>query len=135
MTAADIEQLIQTGLPAALKAGIKIDSVNLGETTITIPFTERMLRPGNRISGPTLFTAADTAMYACVLAHTGPKVMAVTADMNIHFLRAATPGDVTAKATLLKLGRKLAVIHVHVFTGGNFSKPVAFASGTYAIPS
>jgi len=63
-----------------------------------------MLRPGNTISGPAIFTAADIAMYVLVMGHIGPELMAVTSDMTMHFLNKGAPGDLIAEARMLKLG-------------------------------
>jgi uncharacterized protein (TIGR00369 family) len=133
MTAAEIEAVIQNSLPAAMKSGIRVDSVDGAIARIRLPFRASMLRPGNRVSGPTLFAAADTAMYACVMAHIGPQVMAVTADMSLHFLRSARPGDVVAEARMVKLGRRLAVMEVQVRSGDE-AEPAVLATGTYALP-
>ena len=43
------------------------------------------LRPGNTISGPRMFTLADCAMYALILAVYEQQVQAVTTNVSIHF--------------------------------------------------
>jgi len=92
-----------------------------------------MLRPGHLVAGPALFTAADAAMYALVMAHIGPVVMSVTANMNLHFLNAAPEGDIVAEAKLLRLGMRMAVMEVALFTGPDRTF-VAHVTGTYALP-
>jgi len=67
------------------------------------------LRPGD-------FTAADIAMYVLVMGHIGPELMAVTSDMTMHFLNKGAPGDLIAEARMLKLGRRLAVMDVLVYS-------------------
>lgn len=131
LDAAAVEALIRGGLAGA--ASVAVESVAPGRARIRIPYAESMLRPGQRVSGPVLFAAADTAMYAVVLAHIGPQLMAVTSDMNLHFLRGAQPGDVVAEARLVKLGRRLAVIDVQVYTGAA-TEPALLATGSYALP-
>src|SRR3546814_6602933 len=49
--------------------------------------TDKALRPGGLISGPTQMGFADMAAYALVLAHIGPVAMAVTSALNYQFLR------------------------------------------------
>jgi uncharacterized protein (TIGR00369 family) len=75
---------------------------------------ERHLRPGGLISGPTQMTLADVAAYALVLAHIGPVEMAVTNSLNIHFLRACRSRALTAEARLLRLGRRIVTVDVHI---------------------
>lgn len=133
LTAEQVQMLIRGGLPAVGKSGFEVEEVRQGYARIRIPYHEKMLRPGNVISGPTLFSAADSAMYALVLSHVGPELMAVTANFNMNFLNKGRPGDVTAEAKLLKLGRRLVVMEVTITTGGDPS-PVAHVTGSYALP-
>lgn len=131
LTAAEVEAVIRRGLPAA--GGFTVEDVRPGYVRVRVGFHERLLRPGNIISGPALFAAADTAMYALVMAHIGPALMAVTANMNLNFLAAAPEGDIVAEAKLLRLGMRLAVMEVALFTGPDKTF-VAHVTGTYALP-
>ena len=88
---------------------------------------------GEVMSGPSLMSAADTAMYVCVLAHIGPQVMAVTVDMNLQFLRAAAKGDLFAEAWVLKLGRRRAALRVMV--RDHLGNEACHVTGTYAWPT
>ena len=112
---------------------LRIEELRPGYARLRMPFHKWMLRPGNVISGPALFTAADSAMYALVLAHVGPVVMAVTSDMNLHFLAAAPAGDVVAECKLLKLGKRLVVMEVSLFTGPDRTF-AAHVTGSYSLP-
>lgn len=133
LSAEQVQQLIREGLPAANSNGVQVEAVGAGLARIRLPYQERFLRPGGIISGPTLFGAADTAMYAAVLAHLGPELMAVTADTNIRFLRAARADDVVAEAQILKLGRSLIVCEVWVWTESR-ERAAAHVTGSYARP-
>lgn len=131
LTAAEVEAVIKSGLPSA--AGFRVEEVRPGFARVRLPFSPWMLRPGHLVSGPALFTAADAAMYALVMAHIGPVVMSVTANMNLHFLSAAPEGDIVAEAKLLRLGMRMAVMEVSLFTGPD-KVFVAHVTGTYALP-
>ncbi len=133
LDAAAVQALIHDGLPAAVGAAVAVEAVEAGLARVRMPFAESMLRPGRVISGPTLFAAADTAMYAAVLGHCGPELMAVTTDTSIRFLRGAPPGDVWAEARLRKLGRRLVVCEVSLWIDDP-DRPVALASGSYLRP-
>ena len=95
---------------------------------------ERTLRPGGVISGPNLMEIADLAAYTLVLAHIGDQLMAVTSSLTMNFLRGAQPGDIHARAEMLRLGRRIAVCDVRIWTEGP-DRPAAQATVTYAIPS
>jgi uncharacterized protein (TIGR00369 family) len=96
-------------------------------------FSEKSLRPGGTISGPTLMGLTDFAMYVAVLASVGPVPLAVTTNLNINFLRKPTPRDLIAKARLIKLGKRLAVGEVEIYCEGE-DEMVAHATTTYSIP-
>lgn len=129
----EVEKLIHTGF-AAKQPFLKVESLEPGSARIRLLYRESMLRPGKVLSGPALFTAADTAMYVLVLSHIGPQMMAVTSDLNLHFLNKAEPGDILADARLLKLGRRNVVMEVSLSSSANPDKLVAHATGSYALP-
>ena len=104
-----------------------------GHIRARIDPTEQALRPGGLISGPTQMGFADMAAYALVLAHIGPVAMAVTSALNYQFLRPCRPGPVMADAHMLRLGKRLAVMDVRIWTD-DADKPVGQANVTYAIP-
>lgn len=96
-------------------------------------YHERMLRPGGTISGPAMFALADVAMYAAVLAMIGPCPLAVSTNLNINFLRKPRPADMIAEATILKLGKRLAVGEIVLWSDGEDAL-AAHATSTYSIP-
>ena len=94
----------------------RIESVGAMSATLRLTVGEQHLRPGPRVSGPTMMGFADVALYVAILAQIGPEAMAVTSDLNCHFLRAASgEHDIVAHAKLIKLGRRLAVGEVRFF--------------------
>ena len=111
-----------------------ITEVGPGRLHMVAPYREGLLRPGGVISGPTLMSLADSAAYALVLAHIGEQLMAVTSQLNMSFLRGCLPGDLHAEAQMLRLGRRLAVMDVRIWTEGP-DRLAAQANVTYAIPS
>jgi uncharacterized protein (TIGR00369 family) len=108
--------------------------VALGERDITtrMPFRTELLRAGGTISGPALMALADTAAYYLTLVHAGPVPSAATANLDIHFLSRPAAGDIVATATLLRLGKRLAVSVVDL--RDRDGAHVAHATVTYALP-
>jgi len=96
-------------------------------------FSDRSLRPGGTISGPTMMALTDFAMYVAVLASVGPVPLAVTTSLNINFLRKPAQRDLIAEAKLIKLGKRLAVGDVVIYSDGE-EEMVAHATATYSIP-
>jgi uncharacterized protein (TIGR00369 family) len=78
---------------------------------------------------------ADAAMYAAILGRLGRLEMAVTQDINFHFLRKPRETDIVARAHILRLGRRSVVLEVQVFGAENREQLVAHATGTYALPA
>ena len=100
---------------------------------VRMPTAEPDLRPGGTVSGPTIFALADCAFYIATLALVGRQALTVTTSCSIDFLRKPAPGELRAKARVLKLGRSLSVGDVLVFSSGH-DGPVARAGLTYSIP-
>ncbi len=102
--------------------------------TLKYKVDARHIRPGNTVSGPTMFTLADVAVYLVTLAMIGPRALAVTTSCAIDFMRRPEAGrDLIAETRLLKLGRALAVGDLLIFSEGQ-QAPVARASLTYSLP-
>ncbi len=133
ITAAEFEELAVTGVPYVGQLGVRIERLEAGSVRARLPFSEVLLRPGGTICGPALMGLADVTLYGVVLSVVGRLELAVTTDMNVHFLARPAPADVIAEGRLLKLGRRLAVGEVLMHSDGD-PRPVCHVTGTYAIP-
>ena len=116
-----------------LDDSFEIVSIDDGAATMHLHANDQHLRPGGTVSGPSLFALADVAAYAAILGHIGPVALAVTTNLNINFLRKATPGTVKAVARILKLGKRLAVLEISL-TSDETNELIAHATATYSIP-
>ena len=85
------------------------------------------------MSGPTLMTLADLAAWMVIVGQIGPVALSVTTSLHIDFLRKPDLVDVVADATLLKLGQRLGVAEVALYSVGSDAM-VAKAQVTYSIP-
>ncbi|MEM6955136.1 MAG: PaaI family thioesterase [Myxococcota bacterium] len=134
MGKADIEALILKVFPQAVGYAA-ITRLEPGALELTKTTDEGHLRPGGTVSGPVLMTLADTAAYFLILAHLGPVALAVTTNLSIDFLRKGDAGQLFARASLLKLGRRLALCQVGLYaSAANAEVHVAQATVTYSIP-
>ncbi|WP_201752104.1 PaaI family thioesterase [Microvirga arsenatis] len=111
-----------------------VDEVGPLSARMRMAYHERHIRPGGTISGPAMMTLADLALYVAILAHIGPVALAVTTSLNFNFLRKPEPRDLIAECRLLKLGKRLAVGDVSIYSEGS-PDMVCHATGTYSIPS
>lgn len=135
LSAKDLDALLRVEFPQVFhdRSGLSIDSVADRGCRVRQAFREDFLRPGGTISGPTMMALADFAMYVAVLAAIGPVPLAVTTNLTINFLRKPERADLIAETRLLKLGRRLAVGEVAIYSEG-VAEPVAHVTSTYSIP-
>ena len=132
LTPAAVDAFIAGVYPAAGKA-FTCEEIAADEVLVRWQYSEKLLRPGGFISGPTLFTCADVALWFLSFTQLGLQAMAVTSDLHIDFLRPATGGDVLARASLLRAGKSRITGRVSMWIDGNETKPVAHATGSYAL--
>jgi uncharacterized protein (TIGR00369 family) len=133
VTASEFSEIMRESLPFAELFGAEVVAMGDGHATARMPFRADFLRPGGTISGPMLMGLADLVVYAAVLSRIGRVELAVTTSLTINFLRKPAPAAIIAEARLLKLGRRLAVGEVEMFTEGD-SDMVAHVVATYSIP-
>lgn len=128
-------RLIEKVFPQLNSAGrdFVVTEVFPGGCSVRLNATGRHLRPGDTVSGPSLFSLADIGGYACVLSHAGPDALSVTTNLDINFVRKAGPGPVDGHCRIVKLGRSLMVFSIDIVAGPD-GETVAFATGTYSIP-
>jgi uncharacterized protein (TIGR00369 family) len=92
------------------------------------------IRPGGYISGPTIFGAADCAMWFAVSGALGKaEPMSLTSELSIRFLRPGLGQTLLSRADIDRVGTTSVVATIRVWTSDE-SKPVAVAQGTYALP-
>ena len=110
-----------------------VDEVGPLSARMRMAYHHRHIRPGGTISGPAMMALADLALYVAILAHIGPVALAVTTSLNFNFLRKPEQRDLIADCRLLKLGKRLAVGDVSIYSQGS-TEVVCHATGTYSIP-
>jgi len=112
----------------------RVERVAPMEADVRLSISDRHLRPGGTVSGPSMFALADLAMYAVTLAMIGREALTVTTSCSIDFMRKPAPDrDMIGRARILKLGRVLVVGDVLLFSEG-IAAAVARAGMTYSIP-
>lgn len=135
-TAREIEEFILRAFPTENgQQVIFVEEVDERRARLRVPAHAGQLRPGRTISGPVQMTLADTAAWTLILHNLGMSfAMSVTSSLTINFLNRPDPADLIAEATLLKLGKRLSVSEVRLFSAGR-PEPVAHATVTYAVVS
>ncbi len=128
---AELQTILQGGFPEADVP--TVEEVNDDFVLMSYAIGDRHGRPGGTVSGPVMMTLADTSAWVVIMSQIGPVVLAVTTSLHIDFLRKPELTDLMARARILKLGKRLGVVDVEIFSRGE-SELVAKAQVTYSIP-
>ena len=132
-TLQEIQQFLATEFPQSL-AHCDVIDVLPKASVVHYRVNEDQLRPGGTISGPTIMTIADFALYVAILGEIGLVGLAVTTNININFLRKPNgQQNLRAECRLMKVGKALIVGEVWVYSEG-LVEPVAHVTGTYSVP-
>lgn len=136
MTLAELRDFFDREFPQIHEGGrtYHIEAIGPLSATMRMDYHGRHLRPGGTISGPSMMGLADLALYAAILAHIGPVALTVTTNLNFNFMRKPEQRALIAECRLLKLGKRLAVGEVSIFSEGG-ADIVCHATGTYSIPA
>ncbi len=96
-----------------------LEDYGRGTCRVRLPLDERNIRPGPSVSG--------------LLSIIGPVPLAVTSNLSASFLRPAGVADLLCDCSVLRAGRRLAVMLAEV-TRATDAAAVAHMTITYAIP-
>jgi uncharacterized protein (TIGR00369 family) len=127
----ELQAILTTAFP-------DVDTPHVEEVTdesvvVSYSVLDRHGRPGGTLAGPVMMSLADTAAWVAIMSQIGPVVLAVTTSLHIDFLRKPQLTDLMARTRMLKLGKRLAVVDVDLYSRGE-TELVAKAQVTYSIP-
>ncbi len=132
----EIEQFLSDVFPQLYADGEQqffVENVEPYSARIRLKYHDRHLRPGGTFSGPSIMSLGDVTVWIMVLAHIGRVANSVTTSLNVNFLMKPDQVDLIAEGKLMKLGRRLAVGEVTIFSDG-LASPVAHITATYSVP-
>lgn len=137
MTIDELNAFLDAVFPSAMhQAGgrrMSVEKLGYGTCTVRLVFSEKQIRPGGTISGPTMMGLSDFAIYVAVLSAVGKVPLALTTNLNINFLKAPAPRDLIAECRLIKIGKRLCVGEASLTSEGD-DELVAHATATYSVP-
>jgi acyl-CoA thioesterase len=113
--------------------GYHYTSHTAGASDCEIEITASHLNPGKIAHGGVIYTLADAAMGAAVMAMLEPGKRCVTAELKVNYLKPVAAGRVRAHASVLRLGSRLATVTAEL--RDDEEDIVAVALGTFAILS
>lgn len=134
LTAEDLTAFLAREFPQ-VSDDLVIEDIASMAARIRLKRSEKHLRPGGTISGPSMALLVDAGFYVAILAMIGEKAMAVTTNLSLNFMRKPENIDLLCEVRILKLGRRLAVGDALLYSeGGSADEPVAHATLTYSLP-
>jgi uncharacterized protein (TIGR00369 family) len=84
------------------------------DLAMEMPLSPRVANSRGGLQGGLLATLVDIVAGRAALAAVPPGHSAATSDMNLHFMSAVTVGPARAEATVLRQGKRMAVVRVEV---------------------
>jgi uncharacterized protein (TIGR00369 family) len=133
-TPAAFAELTRKTTPLAELFDFRTEALGEGTARMRVPFRPEFTRDGGTVAGPILMALADYAMYGAVMTVVPDGDKAVTATLNVNFLRRPAARDVIAEAELIRCGKRLAYGEVMLYSDGDPPEPVAHVTATYSIP-
>jgi uncharacterized protein (TIGR00369 family) len=114
--------------------GARLTRAEGGESTLLLPVSLSLCQGGGLLAGGILATIADEAMAHALMSVLEQDKKCVTVEMNIRYLRAAQPKDVsllTATARVVKKGARMAATSADIQDDHNHL--LAVAGATFSI--
>lgn len=114
--------------------GGDLTDLDVGRVRFRLPLRPEFFREGGTVAGPIIMAVADIALYVAIMTVHEDGRLAVTSDLNMHFLRRPGGEALIGDAKIIKPGRRLIVGEVWVYTEG-VEDAVCHVTGTYALPA
>ncbi|HEX9465880.1 MAG TPA: PaaI family thioesterase [Alphaproteobacteria bacterium] len=133
MTPREFSERTRQSTPLVALLAFDVEALGPGTARVRVPFRPEFTRSGGTVSGPVLMALADYSVYGALMNLIEQAELAVTATLNINFLRRPPARDVIAEAQLIRCGKRLAYGEVMLFSDGD-AEPVAHVTVTYSIP-
>ncbi len=138
-----IIQFLEQGIPYNRFLGIKVEALRDGRCVLRVPWRDELIgdpfRPA--VHGGVTSALIDTAGGGAVFSKMrSPRDRTSTVDLRIDYLRPGPSEDLVCEARVVRLGNRVAVTRMHVWTGAlppegseAREKPIATGQGVYNI--
>ncbi len=137
----DFSELVrwfEHGIPYNKLLGLKVDRVTRGEVVLRIPWRDELIGDVSRpaLHGGVTSMIADTAGgAACFTMLERPTDRVSTVDLRVDYLRPGRAEDVVCRAKIVRVGNRVGVARMEVFSGDPEldAEPIATGQGVYNI--
>ena len=111
----------------------EIISLKSNYSEVKLLSNNKNLRPGNTISGPSMFELADLSFYIAIMASTNLGDKSVTTNVSINFIKKPLLSNLLGISQIKKMGKRLVVGDVEILSEDK-KQIYAQALFTYSIP-
>ncbi|PYS52466.1 MAG: hypothetical protein DMF68_01450 [Acidobacteria bacterium] len=101
-------------VPFAQHLGIELGELKRGEASLHLSIRDEMRRNNGFVHGGVTASLADTAAAFAILTILEAEETTTTIDMTIHYMRPLVQGRASARARVLRAGRRIITISVDV---------------------
>jgi acyl-CoA thioesterase len=131
LTAAQIRRLraAANAVPFSRLLGIELVDVTSGSATLSLEVRDDLKQNHGVVHGGAIASLIDSAMAYAIIPMLTAKEKVTTVDLTISYLRPLTKGRASAKATVVRAGRRLFVVTAEVLDDDG--KLAATALSTY----
>jgi acyl-CoA thioesterase len=116
-------------VPYAHLLGIELDEISEGVATLGLNVRKELKQNHGVVHGGAIASLIDTAMAFAIITLLAPGEKVSTVDLTVSYLRPLTKGRITARARVVRSGRRLFVVSADVF--GNDGILASTALSTY----
>lgn len=109
-----IQKAVAT-VPYAHLLGIELDEISEGVATVGLNVRKELKQNHGVVHGGAIASLIDTAMAFAIITLLAPGEKVTTVDLTVSYLRPLTKGRITARARVVRSGRRLFVVSADVF--------------------
>ncbi|HMF56436.1 MAG TPA: PaaI family thioesterase [Pyrinomonadaceae bacterium] len=111
-----VEQIHEafSSVPYARLLGIEIGAIEHGAATLHMKMRDELLQNRGVLHGGATASLIDTASAFAILTLLDEGESTTTVDLTVHYLRPVTEGRITARARVLRAGRRMITVSVEV---------------------
>jgi acyl-CoA thioesterase len=115
-------------VPYAHLLGIELDEISEGVATLGLNVRKELKQNHGVVHGGAIASLIDTAMAFAIITLLAPGEKVTTVDLTVSYLRPLTKGRITARARVVRSGRRLLVVSADVFANDGILASTALST-------
>ncbi len=116
-------------VPYANHLGMELVRLEHGEATVKLSMRDELRQPYGLLHGGATASLIDTATAMAIIGNLDDGEKATTIDLNVHFLRPVSGGEISCTAKVARAGKRIIFLSAEVFD--DHGRVIATALSTY----